>query len=50
MSAHKIEEASKQDKELKNVRERIKKGDFSNCSLPFKAIKEQLTTVGNIVL
>ena len=36
MSAHKIEEPSKQVKKLKDVRERIKKGDFLAAVCPSK--------------
>ena len=50
MSAREIEKASKVDSELQVLRQAIASGDFSGCDTAYRAIKDELTTTGYIVL
>ena len=50
MSSREIEKASKVDSELQVLRQAIASGDFSGCDTAYRAIKDELTTIGYIVL
>jgi hypothetical protein len=50
MSAREVEQASREDAELRVVREAIKTGNFEGCDLAYRAVKDELTAVGHIVV
>ena len=50
MSTEELQEASGVDDELELVRDGIRSGNFSRCSVAYKAIHEELTTYGDMVL
>lgn len=50
ITTREIEEASERDPILTEVRESLKKGNFNEISKDFKAIKDELCTVGKLVL
>ena len=50
MSIHELQEASGVDEELELVRDCIGSGDFSKCSVAYRAIQEELKTYGDMVL
>jgi len=45
-----IEEASDTDAELEKIRQAVKSGNWNQCSTSVKAVKNEITVVGRVVL